>query len=112
MLMSIVFNILILSNNGLVVSCINLFLMNISSTGYITASLSLCYEDSKLFESNTLVYIAMCVGDIIGIVADKLKQDIIIADYIVIIPCLLIQTMCTVSLFFIWRNKLSCRKRS
>lgn len=90
MIMSMVFNLLILVNNGLVVSCINLFLMNISSTGYLTASLSLCYEDSKLFESNTLVYIAMCLGDIIGIVADKLKTNILIADYIVIIPCLII----------------------
>lgn len=66
--------------------------MNISSTGYITATLSLCVQETGLMESDTLVYMAMCLGDIFGIISDKLKDDnnIKLMDYSVIIPCFII----------------------
>lgn len=40
--LSIIFNIILLSSHTLVASCINLFLMNIGMTIVITASLLIC----------------------------------------------------------------------
>lgn len=63
-----------------------------------------------MFESNTMVYIAMCLGDIIGIAADKLKTDIKLADYCIIIPCLIIQVVSMTAFFILYRHELCCRK--
>ena len=63
-----------------------------------------------MFERDTMVYIAMCLGDIIGIVADKLKTNIKLADYCVIIPCLIIQVASTTAFFILYRQKLCYSK--
>lgn len=67
---SIIFNIILLSSHTLVASCINLFLMNISMTVVITASLLLCATESKYFESNSLTYLSLLIGDLIALIGN------------------------------------------
>ena len=64
---SIAFNIIVLTSHTLVASCINLFLINISLTIIITSSLLICVKYSKYFESNSLTYLSMLIGDLIAL---------------------------------------------
>ena len=68
-LISIAFDIIALSVCTEFSSCLNLFLMNISSTTVITSSLSICNKQVNLFEANMLTYIALLLGDCIGLIA-------------------------------------------
>ena len=88
---SIVFNITLLSSHTLVASCINLFVMNIGMTVVITSSLLICTKHSKYFESNSLTYLSMLIGDLVALAGNSYESiGFDKMDYIIVIPFLLI----------------------
>ena len=88
---SITFNIILLSSHTLVASCINLFIMNIGMTVVITSSLLICTKHSKYFESNSLTYLSMLIGDLIALSGNNYTNiGFDKMDYCIVIPFLII----------------------
>jgi len=60
-------NILLIIDQHVVTLYIALFLMNIAATGLIGSCMSLAIERTHLLESNTFIYLALLLGNAIGI---------------------------------------------
>ncbi|CAL6041646.1 Conserved_hypothetical protein [Hexamita inflata] len=106
---SIVFNVIVLAFENEVTCSINLFLMNISSTGVITSALSMCANESGLFESSSIIYLSLLFGDIIGM-ASLLRTDLRKVDLAVITPSMIIQIISFFWFIVIYRKNLFSRK--
>eukprot|EP00703_Trepomonas_sp_PC1_P002832 JAP93774.1 Transmembrane domain-containing protein [Trepomonas sp. PC1] len=76
--MTISFAVMVLIIENQVTISVNLFLMNISSTGIITSALSICGETN--FEASSFVYFAMLVGDMVGFVPYSRTSDQVLAS--------------------------------
>ncbi|CAL6090242.1 Conserved_hypothetical protein [Hexamita inflata] len=103
--LSVVFNLLILTYECEFTISLNLFLMNISSTGVITSALSLCPTESNLFESNSIVYISMFLGDIIGM-ASMLKINMKTMDLVIVSTSMIMQIFSASTFTIIFKKKL------
>ncbi|CAL6099784.1 Conserved_hypothetical protein [Hexamita inflata] len=102
---SIVFNVLVLTYQNKVTVLLNLFLMNISLTGVVTSAKCLCNSVSNLFESNSLNYVAMFIGDMIGLISG-VSISTQTADLIVVLPSAVMQILNCVLLLVAQRKRL------
>ena len=88
---SVIFSILVMSSHTLIASCVNLFLISISLTVIITSSLLICVKYSKYFESNSLTYVMLLLGNVIALAGNRysvLGFDVM--DYCIVLPFLII----------------------
>ncbi|CAL6061825.1 Conserved_hypothetical protein [Hexamita inflata] len=106
---SIVFNVIVLAFENEVTCSINLFLMNISSTGVITSALSMCANESGLFESSSIIYLSLLLGDVIGM-ASLLRTDLRQVDLAVITPSMIIQIISFFWFIVLYRKNLFNRR--
>ncbi|CAL6034062.1 Conserved_hypothetical protein [Hexamita inflata] len=108
--LSIVFNLLVLTYENEVTIAFNLFLMNIAMTGVVTSSLSLCNSISNLFESNSFTYIALFLGDMIGLMSG-VSLPIKTSDYLVVLTSMVIQIISVGTQMVVWRRKIFSGKQ-
>lgn len=107
--LTIVYQILAIVSNNIYVIGVNLFIMNIAGTGIISTALSLNTQNSDLFESNSLSYLAMAFGNVLGVsVGLGLKEDYHKADIPMMMICMIVVIVTVIWEGIMWRNNIKC----